>query len=235
MSSPTCTYSIIVFGEPGVGKTCFVDQFCYGKSFVIYDPDTSVFTHEIVVNGQVSSIALMDLSTSFLKPEQGMQPIEWAKQMFAKAGGIVLLYDVTSLESFEFITDQAYKFLWDCRKLECADNNEADEEEREGFGCVLVGNRLDLVTAGKGTREVSQSLAEEWARTQGISSIEVHSLERKGPEDALKLLVTDIKKLESLEKSEAKAVEVAQEQTKGKEKRSSIRNAFKKVFNASKS
>lgn len=233
MSSP-CTYSILVFGEPGVGKTCFVDQFCYGRSFVIYDPDTSAFTHKLVVNDEVSSLTLMDLSTSFLKPEHGTQPIEWAKQMFTEADGVVLLYDVTSLESFEFITDQAYKFLWDCRKLKCAGDNEADEEEREGFGCVLVGNKLDLVTTGKRTRKFSQSLAEEWARTQGISSIEVDSLERRGPEDALKLLVTDVKKVERLKNSGMKGAEAVRGIIRGREK-SSIRNAFKKVFSTSKS
>lgn len=234
MSSSICTYSIVVFGEPGVGKTCFVDQFCYGRSFVIYNPDTSVSTHKIIVNGETSSITLMDLSTSFLKPEQGLQPVEWAKQMLAKADGVVLLYDVTSLESFEFITDQACKFLWDCRNLQFADDNEPDEEERKAFGCVLVGNRLDLVATSKKAREVSQSLAEEWARTQGISSVEVDSLEKRGPEDALKLLVTDIRKFERFKNLEVKDVEASHGKIEGS-KKSSIRNTFKKVFNASRS
>ncbi|KAF2629313.1 P-loop containing nucleoside triphosphate hydrolase protein, partial [Macroventuria anomochaeta] len=190
---------IVVFGEPSVGKTCFIDQFCYGRSFVIYDPDNSVLSHKIVVDGEASDLTLMDLSTSFLKPEHAMQYTEWAEKMLAEADGIVLLYDVTSLASFEYVIDQAYKFLWGCRRLKSESDEEDGGGERGSFGCVLVGNKLDLVDAGKESKAVGRTLAEEWAQSQGIRSIEMVSLEREGPESALKLLVENIKKVERLE------------------------------------
>lgn len=232
MPSFTGIYNVVVFGEPNVGKTCFIDQFCYGRPFVIYDPDKAVFSHKIIVDNEVSDLTLIDLSTSFLKPEHGMQHTEWAEKMLAEAEGIVLLYDVASLESFNYVNDQAYNFLWQCRRLKCKSDEEPDDEKREIFGCVLVGNKLDLITAGKESREVSQSQAEEWAQTQGFKNVEVDSLGRRGPEEALKLLVRNIKRVENLETLEW-SDKKEQDEWQGKVKKSSIRSAFKEVFRAS--
>ncbi|KAF9691787.1 hypothetical protein EKO04_010321 [Ascochyta lentis] len=229
MSSSANIYNVVIFGDPGVGKTCFIDQFCYGRSFVIYDPDKSDLSHKILVDGQVSLLTLMDLSTSFLKPKQGVRHIQWAEDIFAKAQGIVLLYDVTSLESFQYITDQAFKFLWSCRRLKFEVDEEADEGGREDFGCVLAGNKLDLTTVGSGSREVSQSLAEDWAQTQRIRSIELDSLERGGPGDALKLLVRNIRKMERLERLNSNRDDEQERDAQEKKKRS-IRNTFRDVF-----
>ena len=234
MSSNPTIYNIIVFGEPSVGKTCFIDQAYYGRSFVSYEPDHMLPSHTMTVDGQASRLFLMDLSTSFLKPEQRMHDNNWAKSMLADSEGIVLLYDVTSLESFRYITDQAYKFLWDCRKLKFEDGEEADEEEREKFGCVLVGNKADLVYTNKETREVSQSLAEEWAQTQGIKNIEVDSLERNGPDNALELLVRNIRKIKRLTGLQASGVEKQEEETKEQAEKSSIRNTLKEIFKSPK-
>ena len=181
MPFSTGMYNIVIFGEPNVGKTCFIDQFCYGKSFVIYDPDVSALSHKIVVNGRTSDLILIDLSTSFLKPEPGSEHIEWAINLLADADGIVLLYDVTSLESFEYVTNQAYKYLWSCRRSKCESEEEVKGKKRIDFGCVLAGNKLDIVGANTQRRKVSHSLAAEWAQTQGIRSIEVDSLAREGP------------------------------------------------------
>ncbi|UPX21226.1 uncharacterized protein EKO05_0011420 [Ascochyta rabiei] len=228
MSSSTKIYNVIVFGDAGVGKTCFIDQFCYGRSFVIYNPDDSVLSHRIVVDDQASLLTLMDLSTSFLKPEHGVQHVEWAEDMLANAQGIVLLYDVTSLESFQYIIDQAYKFLWKCRRSKCKNDDEADDG-REDFGCVLAGNKLDLAIIEPGSREVSQILAEDWAQTQHIKSIEMDSLEREGPECVLKLLARNIRKTERLDGWKVNREEKQEQDTKGK-KKISIRGTLKDVF-----
>lgn len=226
MPSSTGTFNIIVFGGPGVGKTCFIDQFCYGKSFVNYDPDDSVLSHRLVIKGQAFNLTLMDLSTSFMKPEQAMHSTEWVEKMLTEAEGVVLLYSITSLESFECITDQAYKFLWRSRK-----DDKENGEMHVNFGCVLVGNKLDLVTTENESRAVSKSLADEWAQTQGMRSIEVDSLGREGPERALKLLVQNIKMIERLEERVGKKLE----ETPGKETKSSIRSSLKVASRSSRS
>jgi GTPase SAR1 family protein len=197
MASSAC-YNFIVFGEPGVGKTCFVDQYSFSKSFVAYNPDDSVGMHEISIDGRSVKMTLMDLSTSFLEPENAAEYPEWAEKMLKEADGIVLLYNVTNLESFEYITRQAYDFLWRCRRLGKKTVDGVPEDERQSFGCVLAGNKLDLVNAKSDARTVDQFLAEDWAYTQGFRSIELNSLARSGPEQALKLLVKNVWKLEQL-------------------------------------
>lgn len=225
MPSSSC-YNIVVFGEPSVGKTCFIDQFCYGRSFVIYDPDNSVLSHKIVVDALTSHLTLMDLSTSFLKPENTMQRTEWAENLLKDADGVVLLYDVASLESLEYVINQAYNFVWGCRKSKGENNQRAGRNERQSFGCVLAGNKLDLVIAGKEQRAVSQEQAEEWAHTQGFRSIELDSLARDGPERALELLLKNVWKLGRLGFMEMEEEEQA-ECMKGKAKSTSMRNTIK--------
>jgi GTPase SAR1 family protein len=227
------TYDIVVLGEPSVGKTCFIDQFCYGKSFVTYSPDDSIGMHEIVVDGRSVKLTLMDLSTSFLKPENAAQYPEWAEKMLRKADGVVLLFDITSTESFEYITKQAYNFLWGCRKSKKGIDDAAGSDERQSFGCVLAGNKLDLVTAKQEARAISPALAEEWARSQGFRSTELTSLVRTGPEQALKLLVKNVWKLERLDLLVAKEEEQSAESTGETESSTSIRNKIRAALRPS--
>ncbi|KAF2996098.1 hypothetical protein E8E13_005037 [Curvularia kusanoi] len=196
MSTSDC-YNVVVFGEPGVGKTCFIDQFCFGKSFVDYNPDDTEVSHPILVEGQAVNLAFMDLSTAFMKPEHrmhGEDSAQWARKMLANADGVVLLYDVTSSESFEYITTPACDYLWESRDYR--EGGIADE--RKNFGCVLVGNKIDLVNQTPMSRRVSQELANGWASTQGMNSIEVDSLAEDGPKSALRLLVKNIWKREKM-------------------------------------
>ncbi|KAJ8112886.1 hypothetical protein OPT61_g4853 [Boeremia exigua] len=231
MAASTC-YNVVVFGEPGVGKTCFIDQFCYGRSFVAYDPDNSGLSHKIVVGGRVSNLALIDLSTAFLKPDQGMHPTEWAEKMLAEADGVVLLYDVTDLASLGYITEEAYSYLWACRKSSTAD---AERDERESFGCVLVGNKQDLVATGERISADSQTLACEWAQTQGFKSIGIDSLSKAGPQSALELLVKDIQKLERLGLLQARAEELQEGKVSYEANKGSIRNTLRIVLQPSRS
>lgn len=233
MSAPV-SYKIVVFGEPGVGKTCFIDQFCYGKSFVAYDPNNSNLSHKIDVDGRVAHLSLMDLSTSFLKPEQSMHHTDWAKKMLAEADGVVLLYDVTSLESYESLIDQARKFLWHCRELIWVQGDLADRDERKGFGCVLVGNKHDLVASDRARRAVSRDEADEWASSQGFRSVEMDSLAGAGPSSALQLLMKNIWKLEKLGLMELKAEEKEDEgQTSQGWRSGSIRSTLRKITQSS--
>ena len=72
---------------------------------------------------------------------------------------------------------------------------------------MLVGNKADLTTEDQASRAVPLNYANDWALTQGIRSIEVDSLARDGPENALRLLVKNIWKLERLGMMDVKVVE----------------------------
>lgn len=223
-------YNIVVFGEPGVGKTCFIDQFCFGESFVAYIPDDGVGMHDIAIDGRCVKMTLMDLSTSFLKPENAAQNPEWAEKMLREADAVVLLYDVTSMDGFEYITRQAYDFLWSCRRPGKETNEGAAKDMPQSFGCVLAGNKLDLVIATPDARAVDRSLAEEWAYTQGFRNIELDSLARSGPEQALKLLVKNTWKLEQMDLIESKENVQQAGRTGAKGEGNSVRNTIRDVL-----
>ncbi|KAJ4986434.1 hypothetical protein SVAN01_08126 [Stagonosporopsis vannaccii] len=223
-------YNVVVFGEPAVGKTCFIDQFCFSRSFVAYDLDDSTSSHEIIVDGRVSKLALMDLSTSFLKPEQSMHPTNWAEKMLAEADAVVLLYDITSSSSFEYLINQAYDFLWECRRRSGVYTG---KNQHKSFGCVLVGNKYDVVSSGQKDGAVSQNLADEWAQTQGFRSIVVDSLTEAGPESALRLLMKNVQKLERMGLLEARSEMKHEEEVALPKIQSSIRKTIRGIFNPS--
>lgn len=233
MSSSVC-YNIVVFGEPSVGKTCFIDQFCYGKSFVMYDPGEGNPHRVIDVDDRSADLSLMDLSTSFLKPDQSTPHTEWAKKILAAADGIVLLYDITDLESFENLIGQAHNYLWHCRESERARSRLAGGENRVAFGCVLVGNKQDLACSKRASRVVSRDEADEWASSQGFRSVEVDSLSRAGPDIALQLLMKNIWKLEKLGLASHGLEEQQDERETVQRNSGSLRNALRRITHSSK-
>lgn len=225
--SPDPTYNIIVLGSPSVGKTCFIDQALFSKSFALYSPSAPLPSYTVTIENCVYNLLLMDLSTAFLSLENALHDKTWATSMLANAHGVVLLYDITNLDSFTCVTEQAYAFLWACRRVMCE-----DDEEQEGFGCVLVGNKADLVSLNSERREVSRSLAEEWAGTQGLRSVEVDSLGRRGPDEALELLVRSIRKVEGMAKSHASGGKKQGNAVEGMKKKS-MRRKLRDVFTSS--
>ena len=213
---------VCVLGESGVGKTCFCDMVCFslivyphhipitkqanslqfvlGRTFIYYDATSDESSRRIFdIDGTSWLFELMDLSSTIYQSEHQRPYTTFYDNVLFQAHGLVLIYDVTSKESFEKVTNHAYFHAWSCRRKEPKgdDNSILD---RKALGCVLVGNKVDLLHYAQEKRQVDREMAEQWAQSQGFQHIEITIHGRKQVEKAMDLLAKDIKKLHSREK-----------------------------------
>ncbi|KAH7112136.1 P-loop containing nucleoside triphosphate hydrolase protein [Dendryphion nanum] len=169
MKNKVVKKTIVVLGEPGVGKTCFCDRFTHDALFVLHNPTENSRRQGITLGEVDYNLSLIDADASLLRdPDPNFHSMFFVKWLY-RADGIILLYDITSKTSFDHIIDDGYLNLIMSRRT----------HDTEGipymcgaqrFGCVLVGNKADLAAE---KREVSRELAQEWAQTHGIKSIEL--------------------------------------------------------------
>lgn len=114
---------------------------------------------------------MMDLNNTMLRSRFADLDHDYFNSLFQNHGGFVLLFDVTSKESFDRITDDGYvRIIRNRRKTtEDGENGIPYPAGQQRFGCILVGNKADLKTK----REVSRDLAQWWADSQNIKYFEL--------------------------------------------------------------
>lgn len=133
----------------------------------------------------------MDLSLTTLRSGEENLHRAIFNGMISGADGVVLLYDVTSRASFERITNEGYMRVLLNREEKSKGIHHVTGIQR--FGCILVGNKVDLAAE---RREVNEEEAEEWAESQGFKYIELTSNEQTAILEAMKTLVRNITKAE---------------------------------------
>lgn len=178
----------------------------------------------------------MDLNSSVLRDSDPNLSTDFFESCLARADGIVLLYDITSRQSFDDVTDEAYMYAWLCR---CAEGAKGEKylTGRQRFGCVLVGNKADLVKAEPERRQVSKEMAEQWAESQGFRHFEVTSQSTNEVEDTVAAVIKSVKKsrrqdAEDIE--EGKRMDAAAQKEQKKQDKSTLRKRITLAFRKSK-
>jgi GTPase SAR1 family protein len=151
------------------------------------------------IDNQECEATYMDYSSTTVRAADASFSADIFMRGLGSAAGIVLLYDITSLSSFQHITNKAYTYARMCNKYT------GSEEDGNSCEYILVGNKADLVKKEPGKREVDRDMAEEWAQSQGIKHREVCSHEAEGPHDAARQLITAIKRTRERESREKHA------------------------------
>lgn len=222
-------------------STTYRPQFLEGKPFIYYSaiqPDMR--SRKLSISNEPWSLVLMDLSSTVIRdPDPAFQP-QFFDTTLTRADGIVLLYDITSQESFEKVTDEAYLYAWMCRHSETS-AGENYVTGRQRFGCVLVGNKADIVRADPEKRQVRSEMAEQWAQSQGFRHFEVTSNERTEVEETVEALVRHVKRvrkrdaheIEEQRKTDRKAEKELKKVGKGRSK-GSLGDKLKLAFRTAK-
>jgi GTPase SAR1 family protein len=152
------------------------------------------------IDNQECEATYMDYSSTTVRAADASFSADIFMCGLGSAAGIVLLYDITSLSSFQHITNKAYTYARMCNKY-----MGSKEDGKNSCEYILVGNKADLVKEEPRKREVDRDMAEEWAQSQGIKHREVCSHEAEGPHDAARQLITAIKRTKERESREVHA------------------------------
>jgi hypothetical protein len=140
------------------------------------------------LNGELVEADFTDLSSTTIRTADATFSPNLFMRILSTAAGVILLYDVTSLQSFEYITGQAYGYACMLNQYMGA---KAGERIRE---CVLVGTKLDIVQKDQEQRQVDKELADEWAQSQGMRHVELSTHTKADVEDIVRTLIKSIKR-----------------------------------------
>jgi len=140
---------IIVVGESGCGKSSLLNQYVdkvYNESFVSTIGVDFKFKSITLNSGKTAKLQLWDTAG-----QERFKTI--VASYWRSADGVVFVFDLTDLASFEAVKHWAL---------------EADKYLRPGSQKILVGNKTDLVEERRVTREMGEALA----ASMGIDYIE---------------------------------------------------------------
>lgn len=142
---PDMIFKLIIIGDSGVGKSCFFMQFTEGN----FKDD-----HNVTIGVEYGA-RVLKVSEKFIKLElwdtAGQEAFRAITRSFYRnANGVMLMYDLTRLESFENLED----WLREVRTNSAPD-----------ISILLIGNMLDLADD---EREVDTVTAENFCKANRL-------------------------------------------------------------------
>lgn len=156
---------IIVFGDSSVGKTCVLkryvnDQFSEtSQATVVLD----AVTKKVLIDSQEIDVKIWDTA--------GQERFKsLAKSFFQNADGGIIVFDITSLESFQDLRDWIKQF---------------EEHNLKSTTFIIVGNKSDMAD----NRKVSKEDAESFAQSQNTEYFEVSAKTGDNVNDAFEYLL----------------------------------------------
>lgn len=159
-------HKIIIIGDSNAGKSSFFHQFLHAKF-------KKQATQTIGVEFGAKVITLQNdkrrvkINVWDTAGQERYRAV--TRAYYRDAKGAVILFDVTSRESFQHLPD------W---------FQDAQSQAAEGIQIMVVGNKSDLVDK----REVPFEDANAWATKQGVMFLETSALTGENVQDAFQIL-----------------------------------------------
>ncbi|KAF2732089.1 P-loop containing nucleoside triphosphate hydrolase protein [Polyplosphaeria fusca] len=199
-TSASSTKHIVVYGEPAVGKTCFIDMLIHKKHFALWIFSDGFKTYNTKIDGQEWHLQLVDINSALFREAESQQGglIDAFNHYMTDSQGFVLLYSITDQRSFEYITNEAYVEIFRHRRS-ANEKNEPYPNGRQRFAAVLVGTKLDQAHEA---REVDKDVAEDWASSQGMQFFELDTHSQGSLEEIMEVLAKDIARNEKWDQEE---------------------------------
>jgi GTPase KRas protein len=166
-------YRCVIIGGGAVGKSSLTIQFIQGYFVDDYDPTIEdSYRKQITVDEEICIINILDTA--------GQEEYTAMRDQYLRTGeGFVLVYSITSCESFEEI-----KKYYD--RLERI-------KDVESIPLVIAGNKCDLNDERQVTAEMSQTLAQLW----NVPLFETSALTRFNVENIFSAIVREMRKQRS--------------------------------------
>lgn len=163
MSISRLQLKVIVLGDSGVGKTSILNRFVRQEFSQSYRATVGAdfLFKELTIDNKELSLQLWDTA--------GQERFQALGNAFYRGTDCCLLvYDITSLDSFENIKSWKQEFL------------ERSGNENSNFPIILLGNKCDCLNE----RKVSKEKAKEWASENKLLFDEVSAKEDVGIESS---------------------------------------------------
>lgn len=144
-AQPDSLFKLLIIGDSGVGKSCFLLQFIEGDFKEDHNVTIGVEYGAKTVAAAGKQVKLQIWDTA---GQESFRAI--TRSFYRNANGVILMYDLTRMESFESLED------W-LREIRL--NSDTD------IVVYLVGNMLDLAEE---EREVNTDLAEKFAEEKKL-------------------------------------------------------------------
>ncbi|XP_019849033.1 PREDICTED: ras-related protein Rab-10-like [Amphimedon queenslandica] len=157
---PTKSYKIVVVGEKGVGRRSIISK---------YTNDDRPFDRSKF------KIKTIELDSETIEIKISFKDIHDEDWQYLFGWGIMLVYDVTNKNSFDFIEDLDWLHRFARRRL-------------------LVGNKVDL----ESQRVVPKEKGEQLAKERSISFLETSAVTDTNIDKAFETIIRDLKKYYSL-------------------------------------
>ena len=170
------TCSILLLGDTSVGKTCLISRYANGvfREDYIQTVGIDYVSKQEIINDKNINIKLWDTA--------GQERFKALTPTYLRgAEGIVLVYDVTNLESFESL-----KFWIESLKSNLGENS---------LPIVINGNKIDL-----DDRDVSSEDAKKFAQSNNFKYFETSAKSGIGVDELFREIVNQI--LEKKDKTE---------------------------------
>ncbi|GAB1224100.1 hypothetical protein ENUP19_0173G0002 [Entamoeba nuttalli] len=129
-------YKLVALGKNGSGKTTVLNRFFYGELVEMYDPGIEEDYRTVMKIDDISII--IDVADTF--GEDGFSAM---RDISIRQGdGFILIYSITSKESFEEMK-RIYEWIYRVK----------DKDENEVLPIIVVGNKCDLENERQVTKE----------------------------------------------------------------------------------
>ena len=166
------TFKILLLGNKNVGKTSFILRYCDNKYEETLLSTAGIDLRNKEIERQNKKIILKIYDTAGQERYRSI-----AKNYFKSSDGILLLYSINDLESFNSIKG------WIESIKEAVDLDE--------IGMIIVGNKLDLSEE----REVSDLMKEDLEKTLNIKILEASAKNNINIENCFNDLIDKIYEL----------------------------------------
>jgi len=169
MSQASFEYRITVVGAGAVGKSALTVRFIQGNFVEKYDPTIEdSYRKQVEIDGSACVLDIMDTA--------GQEEYSALRDQYMKTGeGFILVYSVTSRQSFEFTSKLRTNIL-------------RMKSESSDFPIVLIGNKKDL----NSERQVSEDEGKNLADKFKIPFIETSAKTNENVAEAFHRLVREI-------------------------------------------
>lgn len=163
-------FKLLLIGDSGVGKSCLLLRFAddtYTESYIsTIGVDFKIRTVEL--DGKTCKLQIWDTAG-----QERFRTI--TSSYYRGAHGIIIVYDVTDMESFNNVRQWLY---------------EIDRYANENVNKLLVGNKSDLTEK----KVVDREVASQFAESIGMQFLETSAKNATNVEQAFLTMATEIKR-----------------------------------------